>query len=246
MDKKDLILGKNALKEAIAAQADIQKIFIAENLDPEDSRHFYKLARSQNIPILKVPKAKLDRLSRQNHQGIIALVSPIHFNDVQNLVDGLFFQGIDPALAICDGITDVRNFGAIARSAEVFGMHGLVIGEKNSAPVNGESIKSSAGALLRLPVCREKNLFHSLKQLKSSGLVLICASEQAEMTLREVDLNKPLAFVFGSEGKGPSSEILGLSDEQVKIPQRGQIESLNVSVAAGIFFYEWMLQSQNN
>lgn len=246
MEKKDLILGKNALKEAIAAQTEIQKIFIAENLDAEDARHFYKLARAHQIPILKVPKAKLDRLSRQNHQGVIALVAPIHFHEVQNLIDGLFFQGLDPAIAICDGITDVRNFGAIARSAEVFGIHGLVIGEKNSAPVNGESIKSSAGALLQIPVCREKNLFQSLKQLKSTGLVLICASEQASKSIRDVDLNKPLAFIFGSEGKGPSSEILELADEQVKIPQRGQIESLNVSVAAGIIFYEWMMQTQIN
>ncbi len=244
MDKKDLILGKNALKEAIAAGTDIQKIFLSETLEREDLGLLLKLARSHKIPVVEVPRAKLDRITRLQHQGVIGLTAPVDFRDLGNLVDGLFFNGLSPALAICDGITDVRNFGAIARSAEIFGMHGLVIGQKNSAPINGESIKASAGALLRIPVCREKSLLHSLKQLKSSGVVILCASEKAQQEIRQTDLKRPLALVLGAEGLGVSNEILQIADEKIKIPQIGEIESLNVSVAAGILFYEWMLQNR--
>ncbi|MBK8956311.1 MAG: 23S rRNA (guanosine(2251)-2'-O)-methyltransferase RlmB [Saprospiraceae bacterium] len=246
MQKKDLILGKNALKEAIAAQTAIQKIFISESLDSEDSKSLLKLARSHKIPVLRVPKSKLDHLSRQNHQGVIALINPVTYHLVSNLVDGLFMNGIDPALVICDGITDVRNFGAIARSAEVFGIHGIVIGQKNSAPINSESIKSSSGALLSIPVCREKSLVFSIRQLQASGIVIVGASEKADQAIADLDLQKPLAFVFGSEGSGISDEIRPLINEWACIPQSGNIQSLNVSVAAGIFFYEWKQHQPGN
>ena len=243
MEKKDLILGKNALKEAIAAEINIQKIFIADTLESEDTKWLLKLARSQKIPILRVPKFKLDKLSKQNHQGVIAFTSAIDFYQTSSVVDHVFSKGLNPCLCICDGITDVRNFGAIGRSAEIFGIHGLVIGQKNSAPINSESIKASAGALLTLPVCREKNLIHCIGQLKTMGLVILCASEKASKSIRELDLNKSVAFVLGSEGEGIHPEILNLADELFKIPQTGTIESLNVSVAAGIIFYEWMMQN---
>ncbi|MBK9722286.1 MAG: 23S rRNA (guanosine(2251)-2'-O)-methyltransferase RlmB [Saprospiraceae bacterium] len=244
MDKKDLILGKNALREAIAAEINIQKIFISETLENEETKALLKLARAHKIPILRVAKPKLDRLSRLNHQGVIAITSAIDFYEAASLVDHVLFRGENPGLCICDGITDVRNFGAIARSAEIFGIHGLIIGQKNSAPINSESIKASSGALLSLPVCREKNLLHTIKQLKSMGLVIISASEKADLTIRELDMKKSLAFVLGSEGTGVSPEILTETDAIVKIPQKGTIQSLNVSVAAGIFFYEWMLQNK--
>ncbi len=243
MDKKDLILGKNALREAFAAGTRIQKIFISETLEKEDTKEIMKLSSSHKIPLLKVSKQKLDRLHKGNHQGVIALHSAIPFYQSQTLVDNILFHGKNPALCICDGITDVRNFGAIARSAEVFGLHGIIIPQKDSAPVNSESIKSSAGALLSLPVCREKNLVHTVKQLKKMGLSIICASEKAEKTIREIDLSRSVAIVMGSEGSGVSKELLNEADEMAKIPQLGTISSLNVSVAAGIFFYEWMLQN---
>jgi len=243
MNKKDFILGKNALREAIAAQTDIQKIFISESLDLEDTKSLIRLARSHKIPILRVPKAKLDSLSKQPHQGVVAMIAPVGFHLLQNLVDGLFMNGQNPAFVICDGITDVRNFGAIARSAEVFGLNGMVIGLKNSAPINSESIKASSGALLAIPVCREKSLVHSLRQLRDNGIVIVGASEKASKPIRAIDLCRPLAFVLGAEGAGISQEIVGLVDEMANIPQQGQIQSLNVSVAAGIFFYEWMMQN---
>jgi 23S rRNA (guanosine2251-2'-O)-methyltransferase len=245
MEKKELVLGKNAVREAIAAQTAIQKIFISETLDKEETKLLVRLARGSGIPVLRVPKSKLDRLSRFNHQGVVAITASIPFHQVQNLVDGLFLQGIAPAVAVCDGISDVRNFGAIARSAEVFGLHGLLIGTKNSAPVNSEAIKASSGALMSLPVCREKNLLHGVRQLKDSGLVILCASERANKSVREVDLCRPLAIVLGSEGTGVSAEILAVADEVAGIPTPGKIQSLNVSVAAGILFYEYMLQNRS-
>jgi 23S rRNA (guanosine2251-2'-O)-methyltransferase len=243
MEKKDLILGKNALKEAIAAEINIQKVFISETLDNEDTKWLLKLARAHKIPILRVSKFKLDKLSKQNHQGVIAFTSAIDFYQTSAVVDHMFSKGLNPCLCMCDGITDVRNFGAIGRSAEIFGIHGLIIGQKNSAPINSESIKASAGALLTLPVSREKNLLQCIRQLKSMGLVILCASEKAEKTIREMDLKRSLCFVLGSEGTGISEEILSQADELFKIPQVGKIESLNVSVAAGISFYEWMIQN---
>jgi 23S rRNA (guanosine2251-2'-O)-methyltransferase len=244
MEKKDLILGKNALKEAIAAEINIQKIFISDGLETEDTKWLLKLARAHKIPILRVSKFKLDKLTKSNHQGVIAMTSAIDFYQTASLVDHIFSKGQNPCLCICDGITDVRNFGAIGRSAEVFGIHGLIIGQKNSAPINSESIKASSGALLSLPVCREKNLLATIRQLKSSGLVILCASEKATKTVREIDMNRSIAFVLGSEGTGVSPEILNQADELFKIPQKGNIESLNVSVAAGIIFYEWMMQGK--
>jgi 23S rRNA (guanosine2251-2'-O)-methyltransferase len=220
MEKKDLILGKNALQEAIAAEINIQKVFISETLENEDTKWLLKLARSNKIPIIRVPKHKLDKLSRLNHQGVIGITSAIDFYQASALIDHVFHRGENPCICVCDGITDVRNFGAIARSAEIFGIHGLVIGQKNSAPINSESIKASSGALLTLPYC---------------------ASEKASTNLRDLDMNKSIAFVMGSEGYGISQEILNEADQLFKIPQTGTISSLNVSVAAGIVFYEWML-----
>lgn len=246
MQGKDFILGKNALREAIAAQTAIQKIFISDNLEAEDTKWLLKTARSHGIPILRVHKSKLDALTKKPHQGVVAMINPIVFHPLQNLVDGLFMNGQNPALAICDGITDVRNFGAIARSAEVFGLNGMVIGLKNSAPVNSEAIKASSGALLSLPVCREKNLLQGIRQLQQNGVVIIGASEKARQPIRNLDLQRPVAFVFGSEGTGISREILAILDEMAMIPQAGIIQSLNVSVAAGIFFYEWMNQNMNH
>ncbi len=241
MEKKDLILGKNALQEAIAAEINIQKVFISETLENEDTKWLLKLARSNKIPIIRVPKHKLDKLSRLNHQGVIGITSAIDFYQASALIDHVFHRGENPCICVCDGITDVRNFGAIARSAEIFGIHGLVIGQKNSAPINSESIKASSGALLTLPVCREKNLMASIRQMKNQGLAIYCASEKASTNLRDLDMNKSIAFVMGSEGYGISQEILNEADQLFKIPQTGTISSLNVSVAAGIVFYEWML-----
>ncbi len=237
------LIGKNALKEGIAAGKRIQKVYLSDTLDNETLKELLKLIRAQKISVLVVPKSKLDRLNRSNHQGVLASISPIQFYKTMDLVTHIYEQGQHPALALLDGITDVHNFGAIARSAEIFGLGGIIIGNRNSAPVNYEAIKSSAGALLQIPVCKENNLLHTVKELKAQGFVVIGADEKAEQTIEQLDMTKPCVMVFGSEGEGISYDLKKTLDQHVKIPQIGKINSLNVSVSAGIFFYEWMKQN---
>ncbi|MDQ3141805.1 MAG: 23S rRNA (guanosine(2251)-2'-O)-methyltransferase RlmB [Bacteroidota bacterium] len=236
---KDWIIGKNALKEALNSEASLQKVFLQDSLEKEILYDLLKQSRKKKIPVLQVPKSKLDKMVGPNHQGVAALINPIQFIKIEDLVDKIFLEGHNPALLILDQITDVRNFGAIARSAEVFGLHGIIITQKNSAPINQEAIKASAGALLNIPICMEKSLHLTVKKLKNMGLQIIALSESATMSIREVDFQKALAFILGSEGEGIAEELLESADLEVSIPQRGKINSLNVSVAAGIVCYQW-------
>ncbi|HMW38811.1 MAG: 23S rRNA (guanosine(2251)-2'-O)-methyltransferase RlmB [Saprospiraceae bacterium] len=239
-ENSDWIIGKNALREAIAAEKKIQKVYLSETLEKETLISLRNLCREADIPVLSVPKAKLDSLNRSQHQGVLALISPVELYRTSDLADQLNDRGLVPCLAVLDSVTDVRNFGAIARSAEVFGIHGIIIGTKNSAPVNQESIKSSAGALLRIPLCRENNLTQALRDLKLRGYRIIGAEERGECVPGDMDMNQPLVIVFGSEGEGISRELRSLIDVFVRIPQKGKVASLNVSVSAAILFYEWM------
>ncbi len=246
IEKSDWLIGKNALKEAIAAGTVIQKVYLNETLEKETLQELIKLCKQNKISVLTVPKFKLDKLSKKAHQGVLTLISPIDFYKTSDLVHQAYEQGRNPCLIVLDSITDVRNFGAIARSAEVFGIDGIIIGVKNSAPVNQESIKSSAGALLRIPICKENNILHVLRELKKLGFRIIGADEKGDSLIGEMDMNQPIVFVFGSEGEGISRDIKSLIDVFVAIPQRGKISSLNVSVSAGIIFYEWMKGSRKS
>ncbi|MBK9271193.1 MAG: 23S rRNA (guanosine(2251)-2'-O)-methyltransferase RlmB [Saprospiraceae bacterium] len=237
------LIGKNALHEALAAGKELQKVYLGEYLESDTLRELIKQIRKHKIPVLTVPKAKLDKLCNAQHQGVLALINPIFFQKVHDVVIHLFESGENPALAILDGITDVHNFGAIARSAEILGIHALIIGKKQSAPINHEAIKSSAGALLRISVCRENNLVHVVKELKKMGIQIYAASEKAKLHVNKVKLNQPLAFILGSEGEGIDPLLLAEANELVKIPQIGHTNSLNVSVASGILFYERMTQN---
>ncbi len=239
-EKSEWIIGKNALKEAIAAGTQIQKVYLNENLEKETLHELIKLCRNFKISVLTTPKFKLDKLYKGQHQGVLALISPIDFYNACDLADKVFEDGKTPCFVMLDGVTDVRNFGAIVRSAEVFGISGIIIGVKNSAPVNQDAIKSSSGALLRIPVCKETNLVHTIKELRRRGFRIVGADEKAQSTLAETDMKQALVFVFGAEGDGMSRDVKALIDVFAKIPQHGNISSLNVSVSAGIFFYEWM------
>lgn len=232
------IVGKNALMEALDSEQSLQKIYLADHLDSQILNEWIKRARKHKISVLKVPKYKLDKLCPANHQGILALINPIQFADTQDLVTKAFEEGINPIMVLLDGVTDVHNFGAIARSAEVLGVTGLIIGKKSSAPINHEAIKISSGALLRIPVCKETSLYHCVRNLKKMGLHVIGADEKASQAVYQSDLKKPLLLILGSEGEGISKELLTQVDENIRIPQMGKINSLNVSVAAGIVFYE--------
>jgi 23S rRNA (guanosine2251-2'-O)-methyltransferase len=184
-------------------------------------------------------------MTKLPHQGIVAWIDPVSYYPVNDLVDHLFFKGIHPCLCMLDGITDVRNFGAIARSAEVMGIHGLVVPQKNTAPINEESIRSSAGALLKIPVCRVKSMTQTIHELKELGFTIICCAMKEGKEIRLAELAKPVVFILGAEGDGVSERLSELADETVFIPQKGTIDSLNVSVASGIIFYEWMLQNNS-
>lgn len=235
----DWLIGKNALQEAFAAGKILQKVYLGDYLDNQMLKELIKLSRQHKVSVLTVPRTKLDKLCKGNHQGVLAMISPIEFYKVEDLVQSAFESGQNPCFALLDGITDVHNFGAIARSAEVMGITGLIIGSRNSAPVNQEAIKVSAGALLRIPVCKINNPVHTLRELKKMGFVIVGADEKAKMHLQESDLNTSLVIVLGAEDLGISPEVKACLDFSVSIPQAGHINSLNVSVSAGIIFYQW-------
>lgn len=239
---KDFIFGTRAVMEAINAKKDIDKVLINKELNNELIKELISLAKEERIPIVRVPEAKLNRTTRKNHQGVIAHISAIEYASLDNVIDECFTKGVAPLILVLDRITDVRNFGAIARTADCAGVHAIVIPEKGSAQINSDAVKTSAGALNFLPVCRVKNLYYTVKDLKKMGLSVVSVTEKTEREMYQADFTIPTALILGSEEDGISPEIMGLSDEFVKIPLSGNIESLNVSVAAGVVIYEAIRQ----
>lgn len=237
-----MIYGTRAVMEAIRAGRDIESVLIQKGVRNELVEELVDLARKQGVPFNFVPEQKLTGLTGKNHQGVIALLSSVHFESLENIVHKVFSEGKDPFLLILDRVTDVRNFGAIVRTAETAGIHAILIPEKGSAPISADAMKTSAGALNFVPVCRTKNLRQTLKELKNSGIKLVACTEKGAEVLYKVDLNGPMALIMGSEEDGISTEILREADDLAKIPMTGQIHSLNVSVAAGIALYEAVRQ----
>ncbi len=234
----DMVFGIRAVMEALLAGKEIDKIWIRKNLEGDLSRELNEVLKGYEIPVQRVPPEKLMGLSSKNHQGVVAFISPITYQRLDELIPALYDQGIMPFVVVLDGITDVRNFGAIARTCACAGVHAIVVPQTGSVSVNADAIKTSAGALYHLPVCRERNLKESLRFLKLSGLKLIGASEKADKNYRDVDYSGPLALILGAEDQGIAPVHLSLCDEIVKIPVLGDIASLNVSVAGGIMMYE--------
>ncbi len=241
-NEKDFIFGTRAVMEAIHAQKDIDKILINKDLTNELIKELLSLAKEERIHIVRVPEAKLNRITRKNHQGVVAHMSAIQYASLDHVIEECFSKGISPLILVLDRITDVRNFGAIARTADCAGVHAIVIPEKGSAQINSDAVKTSAGALNFLPVCRVKNLYYTVKDLKKMGLNVVSVTEKTERKMYESDFSIPTAMIMGSEEDGISPELMGISDEFVKIPLSGHIESLNVSVAAGVMIYEAIRQ----
>ncbi|MCH7402434.1 23S rRNA (guanosine(2251)-2'-O)-methyltransferase RlmB [Belliella kenyensis] len=239
---KDFLFGTRAVMEAIHAEKDIDKILINKELNNDLIKELLKLAKEERIPVVRVPDAKLNRITRKNHQGVIAHISSIQYASLDNVIDECFSKGIAPMVLVLDRITDVRNFGAIARTADCAGVHAIVIPEKGSAQINSDAVKTSAGALNFIPVCRVKNLYYTVKDLKKMGLNVVSVTEKTERAMYDADFKAPTALIMGSEEDGISQELMGISDEFVKIPLSGNIESLNVSVAAGVVIYEAIRQ----
>lgn len=233
-----MIYGTRAVMEAIKAGRQIERILIQKGISNDLIRELLQVIRAKNLSFSYVPQEKLNRLSSKNHQGVICLLSSVEYASLDNIVHAVFSEGDEPFLVILDQVTDVRNFGAIARTAECAGVHALIIPEKGNAPITSDAMKTSAGALNHLPVCREKDLKKTITYLRESGITVIACTEKATKLIYEVDIKGPVALIMGSEEDGISDALLRSADELVKIPMKGEIGSLNVSVAAGIAIYE--------
>jgi 23S rRNA (guanosine2251-2'-O)-methyltransferase len=242
MNEDNLIFGMRAVIEAIEAGKEIEKIFLQKGLSNELYHELRKALRGVTIPIQIVPPEKLKKLTDKNHQGVIAYLTEINYYQTEELLSGVFEKGKVPLVLILDRITDVRNFGAIARGAECAGVDFIIIPSRGAALINGDAIKTSAGALHRLKVCREDNLKNTIEFLKESGLQIVACHEKTEHLIYDADFKKPSAIIMGSEENGISNEYIKRSDVQVKIPMAGKIASLNVSVASGIVLFEAVKQ----
>jgi 23S rRNA (guanosine2251-2'-O)-methyltransferase len=242
MEKSDMIYGTRAVMEAIVAGKEIEKIMIQSGLSNDLIKELITTARSRNVPFTFVPLEKLKRMSSKNHQGVICLLAAVSFASLDNLIDRAYSEGREPFFLLLDRITDVRNFGAIARTAECAGLDGIVIGEKGNAPITSDAMKTSAGALNHLPVCRERDLKKTLQLLRDNGIRVVACTEKASKDIYEVNLTGPIALIMGSEEDGISDPLLRDADELAKIPMKGRIGSLNVSVAAGVAIYEVVRQ----
>ena len=242
MGKPNLIFGMHPLLEALEAGREIDKILLKRGLRSEEVSRITALARERTIPLQIVPEERLTRLTRKQHQGVIAFISEIEYTPLETLIPMLYEAGRSPFVLLLDGLTDVRNFGAIARTAECAGVDALIIHECGSVTVTADAIKTSAGALHRLPVCRVSSIMSAVSLLQASGLKIVAASEKARDVYTETELRLPLGLVLGAEDEGVSEEVLRRADHVVRIPQVGAIGSLNVSVAAGILIYEIVRQ----
>lgn len=241
-NQKEIIFGIRAVTEAVQSGQEFERIFFRKDLRGEQSSSLLALVKRTGIPTQFVPVEKLNRFTRNNHQGVVALISPILYHELEKLVPMVFESGQVPLLLVLDGITDVRNFGAIVRTAECAGVHGLVVPHKGGARIHEDAVKTSAGALLSVPVCRHHNLADAVKYLKNCGIRAIGATEKTDLTFYKTNLRDPVAIIMGSEEKGISGAVLKICDELVSIPLFGKIASLNVSVAASLLIYEAIRQ----
>lgn len=242
MKRDEVIFGTRAVIETINSGREIEKVFVQKDISNDQVKELFHLSRSLRIPTLKVPKEKLNRITRKNHQGVIAFTSAINYASLDNVLSSVFEKGKEPFILILDRITDVRNFGAIARTAECAGADAILIPTKESAQINSDAVKTSAGALNHIAVCRTENLKSELHFLKESGLNIVGCTEKASESIYGSELNGPIGLVMGSEENGISTEILKACHSLIAIPQLGKISSLNVSVAAGISMFEVVRQ----
>lgn len=246
MEENKYIFGIRAVIEAIEAGKEIDKILVKKDLASDLADELLRVARENKVVVQKVPVEKINRVTRKNHQGVLAFLSAVTYYRLEHLVPQLYEDGRVPFMVLLDGLTDVRNFGAIARTCDCAGVDAIVIPERGSVSVGADAVKTSAGALHYLPVCREHSLVWAVKFLKDSGYKVYGASEKATQSYLAPDYTSPVAIVLGSEEKGISDEILRLCDGLVAISEYGHINSLNVSVAAGIMVYEVVRQRNLN
>lgn len=242
MQKENQIFGIRAVIEAIQAGKEIDKLFIQKEAQGELMRELFKLVKDKQISYSYVPVEKLNRLTDKNHQGVVATVAPISFYELEELISKVFESGKTPLFLMLDQLSDARNFGAIIRTAECTGVNGIIIPKHGAAPVNGDTVKTSAGAVFNVPICKVGHLKDAVFYLQSLGVKVIAATEKTDNNLYDVSMTEPTAIIMGSEDRGINPSVLKIVDEKAKLPMFGSIGSLNVSVACGAFLYEAVRQ----
>lgn len=242
MEKSDYIFGLRPVLEAIEAGKSIDKILLKRDINGDLVRELLVKIKEYDIPVQRVPGERLNRITMKNHQGVIAIMCPVRYYNLDNLIAQLYEEGKTPLGVMLDGVTDARNFGAIARSVECAGADFIIIPEKGSASVTSDAVRASAGALFHIPVCREKDLSKTIVRLQSNGYKVVGASEKSELNYTLVDYLVPVVIVMGAEDTGLTPEVLRKCDELAAIPIKGKVGSLNVSVACGVLLYEVVRQ----
>lgn len=242
MEKQNQIFGIRAVIEAVNSGKEIDKVFVQKDSGSPLMKELFTVLKKKNISYVYVPLEKLNRLTPNNHQGVVATIAPISFYDIENLMELAFSKTDKPLFLILDGISDARNFGAIIRTAECTGVDGIIISKQGAAPVNGDTVKTSAGAVFNVPIAKVDHVKDAVFYLQSSEVKIIAATEKTENTLYDIDFNRPVAVIMGSEDKGINPSVLKIVDEKAKLPMFGTISSLNVSVACGAFLYEAVRQ----
>ncbi len=237
--KSDMVFGIQSVLETLRSGKEIERLLIQKDLDIPEIK---QLAHDLGAPVSRVPPEKLDRLTRKNHQGVVCFISPVRYVPVHNVLTQVFEDGETPLFLMLDRITDVRNFGAIARTAECAGTQALLVPFKGGSQINSDAMKTSSGALNYLPVSREGSILDTLHYLRDSGLQVIACTEKGDDSLYEVDFKLPTVIIMGSEEDGVAESLLKLADRQVRIPLAGKVESLNVSAAAAVVLYEAVRQ----
>lgn len=242
LEKNDYIYGIRAVIEAAEAGKEFDKVLISNTLQSALAPELMTALKSRGILIQKVPVEKIDRITRRNHQGVLAILSAVSYCSLATLVPTLFEEGKTPLIVMLDGVTDVRNFGAIARTCECAGVDAMVIARRGGASVTADAMKTSAGALAYLPICRENSIINAVKFLRDCGFQIVAATEKSDIPYTRADFTLPTAIVMGAEDTGISEDVMRFSTARVAIPERGHISSLNVSVAAGVMIYEAVRQ----
>ncbi|MGF1554845.1 23S rRNA (guanosine(2251)-2'-O)-methyltransferase RlmB [Paucihalobacter sp.] len=242
MEQDYNIFGIRAVIEAINAGKSVDKVFVQKGLRGDLIQELEQLLRKESIGTSYVPVEKLNRLTKKNHQGVVAQIAPIAFHNLDDLVLNVVESGIVPLFLILDQISDVRNFGAIIRTAECTGVSGIIVQKKGGAPLNADAVKTSAGAIFNIPICKVDHIKDAIFHMQASGIKVVAATEKTDNLLYDVSFTEPCAIVMGSEGDGINPSVLKIVDDKAKLPILGSIDSLNVSVACGAFLYEVVRQ----
>ena len=242
VQNNDMVFGFRPIIEAIKSGKTFDKLFVQKTLSGELATEFHEIVKSNKVIITKVPTEKLNRFTKKNHQGVVGFISPIEFANIDHIIDQCYAEGKDALILVLDRITDVRNFGAIVRTAECVGVDAIIIPSRGAAQISGDAMKTSSGALNHVPICRTNNLVALLKSMQQTGLTLIACTEKTDTNHYDVTYTQPSIIIMGSEDTGIAPEIMSFCDFKAKIPMTGKIQSLNVSTSTGIILYEAIRQ----